>query len=266
MKPGWTEDSDGLWYQGPTMKRRARGRWAVCVLCSERFPAFPSHPGRYCSKRCSGKDNGRPPASRADLFEHWTPEECWLAGLLWADGHLDAEQRVQLNLTDEEAIRHAAEIAGCSYRTYAAQARDDGWVRKPLHRLSFSNRVSVPRLTAIGFGQKPLEWPEIPHPASFLRGAFDGDGSVLLHQQGGRRKTPNSPLRLHSTLCGTLPFLEGTQDFLAAYGISLKKIGRNGTIWQVQWNHADSIRLAGVIYSEPGPYLSRKRDIFAQKV
>jgi hypothetical protein len=203
---------------------------------------------------------------RPDLFERWTPEECWLAGLLWADGHYAVRGKyraVMLNLTDEEIIAAAANVIGCPYRTYDQHPTAGG--RKPLHRLSFGHPVPVGRLAAVGFSEPKLTtrpWPELPHPASFLRGLFDGDGCVTWHQQGGRHKTPRTPWRLFCHLCGSLPCIEGFQQFLHGYGISPKKPIRNGSIHRVNWNHADSLRLAAVMYSEAGPCLQRKRETF----
>ena len=57
---------------------------------------------------------------------------------------------------------------------------------------------------------------------------------------------------------------EGVQAFLANWGITPKKIRAHNGTWCAQWNHRDSLTLAEVIYSEPGPCLARKRDVFAR--
>lgn len=223
----------------------------------------------YCSKSCWGQCvGGTNRTTRADLFASWTPEECWLAGLLWADGHYNESRpgkaRIMLNLTDEDAMKHAVAITGGRYGTHS-QPIFDGYNRKPLHRMSFGERHAVRRLVAIGFMEPKLttrSWPDVPHPASFLRGAFDGDGGVLLHQQGGRKKTAATPMRLFSSLCGSMLFLEGVQAFLAPSGITPKKIIDTGSVSKVQWNHRDSLRLAAVMYAEPGPCIARKRETF----
>jgi LAGLIDADG-like domain len=184
---------------------------------------------------------------------------------LWADGHLNRQgtkSAVKLTLTDEDAVKKATEVTGARYHSYPQRPP-----RKTVHVTQFGDRPAVERLVNIGFGDKPLAWPMLPHPASFLRGAFDGDGAVIWHQQGGRRKTVTTPLRLHTTLCGTALFLEGVQEFLAARaGISPKTISYHNGIWRVQWNHSDSLRLAGAIYSEDGPRMDRKYLAFHQEV
>lgn len=262
LRDGWAEDGEDVWYTAPH-GRRQRGRWATCQGCQERFPSLPSNRGLYCSRSCQTRaSGGSNRATRLDLFEQWTPEECWLAGLLWADGHYGSDRgtpRVQINLTDEDAVAAVALITGAAYHTHQQGPRD-GYARKPIHRLSFGERGAVKRLFDVGFGEWPLGWPTLPHPTSFLRGAFDGDGSVVWCQQGGRRKTATAPLRLHTSLCGTVPFLEGAQRLLAEHGVAPKTISRHAGIWRVQWNHADSLRLAAVMYSEPGPCMARKRD------
>lgn len=268
LKKGWTEDETGLCYTSPS-GRKSRGRWAACLVCSEWFPAVVSNPGKYCSKQCLGRAKGGANRnSRLDLFVHWTPEECWLAGLLWADGHLSVngtKSAVQLNLTDEEAAAHAARIIGCRYHTHEQRWNHDGYERKPVHRLQFGARDAVGRFAAIGFDKPKLTtrpFPALPYSAAFLRGLFDADGSVTWHRQGGRKRSANAALRLHSELSGGVPVLEGAQTFLADHGIAPKKIGRNGSVWKVQWNHHDSLQLAAVLYADAGPCIARKRETF----
>jgi hypothetical protein len=67
-------------------------------------------------------------------------------------------------------------------------------------------------------------------------------------------------------MCGTRLLLAGMQEWLADQGIPSHAIGRNGTGWRVQWSHRDSLRLAELMYGEPGPFLARKRDRFRRPV
>lgn len=244
----------------------------VCQVCREDFPAHPRNPGLYCSLSCRGKVcGGSSRATRPDLFEHWTPEECWLAGLIWSDGNYGhhgsahgENWRITLRLTDEDILATAAGIAGCSYQT-APNMHGMGINPKPVHTLRFGERHAVSRIAALGMSESKLTsrpFPDIKHPGSFLRGAFDGDGSVTRYVQKAVKRRPE---RLMSTLFGGPVFLAGVQDFLVGYGIkhhTVRPKEPRGRVFYLSWAHGDSMRLAGVMYSEDGPRMDRKYQKF----
>jgi hypothetical protein len=272
MKLGrrWSIDDNGVaWYARLDNGRRQRGVIRMRLVCQEEFPAHPRNPGLYCSLSCRGKVcGGSTRATRPDLFEQWTPEECWLAGLIWTDGHLGHEHgdnwRVTLRMTDEDVIAEAARIAGCPYSTND-NPHGIGAHPKPVHSIRFGERKAVGRIAALGMSEPKLDgryFPAIKHPASFLRGAFDGDGSV--HRQVEKR-IKGHPERLMSVLFGGPAFLAGVQDFLYGYGIKHKTIWPHppsGRVSRIGWAHHDSLRLAAVMYGEPGPCLDRKHQRF----
>lgn len=194
------------------------------------------------------------------MFTEWTPDERWLAGLLWADGYLtkDAYRHVQLNLVDEQTLAAAAKVAGREYSTGRAFPRKDGGMYKPLHRMLISDPDATGRLVALGFGPKPDRiWPAQIASGAFFRGLFDGDGSA------GFRTESNGKRYLHTSLCGPYAVLAGAAEWLAGHGIEPRKIGqKTGRSRYIQWARADSLRLAEIMYAESGPFMERKREIF----
>jgi hypothetical protein len=191
------------------------------------------------------------------LFEAWMPEERWLSGLLWADGHVDARWKIQLNLTDEDALSAAAKIAGRPYHTYQQPPQTNGKPQLPLHRLTFDpGPAAVRQMITLGFGPKPARlWPGPPLASgAFLRGLFDGDGCA-----GWRRVAGN--YYLQSRFRGPYAVLDGAQQWLTGQGFSPRRVYLDGDGYTVQWSHRDSLRLAEVMYGEPGPFIARKRDV-----
>ena len=200
---------------------------------------------------------------------HWTAEECYLAGLLWTDGCVSITAgysvgSISLDMTDEEAVASAAAIAGCGYRR-----TERGTGRKPIFRMQFGHRAAVSRIFAAGIAEPKLTtrpWPDLPHPASFMRGAFDGDGTVRSFYQHFRkngREYVNRKRTLISQFCGNGRFLEGMQQFLGTQGISHKNTYPiKGGIYGICWAKYDSLRLAQIMYSEQGPFIARKKDGF----
>lgn len=266
MLKNYTLDEDGeIWYADSRGQRR-RGRWATCPQCGEAFPAERRRV--YCSNSCSGKA-GRPPGGNQQVFSTWSAEEAWLAGLIWADGSLVRPGKralspyVKVGSVDREITDEAARILGVRVSTYAPPAP-----RKPFHTVRVSGKP-VDRLIAAGLGHDKTMSGGLPdlarglHAAAFMRGLFDGDGSVGLYVNPS--KVSQEP-RLKSHLVGTPEAMHDAREVLVARaGVRRNKVcSHSGSrlVAQLFFNHADSLRLAEFIYSEPGPFLARKRDLF----
>lgn len=268
LRPWWSIEGGSVWYQPPGREWRIRGVVRVCRQCDEEFPALKSNPGIYCSKRCLGRViGGSNRVCHTDLFEQWTPEECWLAGVLWTDGTYYKAQRgyaAQVIMTDEDVVSSAARIVGADYHTVVRPAP-----RKPVYRFKFCEASVMERLGAAGMALPKLDgrpFPDLPHSASFLRGAFEGDGYVLICPPRPYRKrgrTYMSCLTIKSSICGGRTFLEGVQEYLSGCGIAPKRVKPHGSIWRIDWAMADTLRLEEIMYAERGPFMLRKRAIFS---
>lgn len=203
---------------------------------------------------------------KADLFAAMTPEESWLTGLIWADGCLHVQRRdrggkvLSLELTDEDAVAQAAEIAGVTY--YAHDNSHRG--RKTTYKIRIGNPSVINRLEMLGLSpNKSLTatFPKLDYEQHFIRGYFDGDGTVFHFRNPSC--SPSNPPRLVSGFEGSREFLIRLQVHLATgAGIKPKKLYRNSSIWRYRLNHADSLRLAHYMYDEGGPAMKRKRDEF----
>ncbi len=259
------DDAGNWWYASAASVGRGRAKLSTCSVCRAEFPVQIHRAGLFCSKSCASTGRGRPPLVRADLFERWTPEESWLAGAIWSDGCLSKDRghyRVVLNSTDRDLIDFAAAIAGLPVHRID---RNDG-IRKTLYRIHFGHRDVVSRLRAVGLAERKSidgTWPELPgHVDAFVRGFFDGNGSVGIY------KNPNlqNPLhqgRLMSSITGPELFLAGLRPVLCDQaGVAFKKLNRRNKVYVLQYNHGDSLNLAQYMYRTAGPHLGRKKDIF----
>ena len=267
----WVVDPAGTPRYGQPDGAR-RGRWTLCEHCGVQFPTL-HHPGvdaagrvraRYCSNRCTARARWARVglSGRQDAFSEVDEREAWVIGLFWADGCIEYPAnmeagRVTLDTVDFDMGRQVAEILGTSLRS---KAHRQGC--KPLFRTYLSG-LPVDRLAALGMS--PTKTTDCAPPAiergmasHFIRGFFDGDGTVGIYGPPGRR-------RLTSGFVGTKEMLEWISATLAGEaGFGGQRIARHSSIWHLRFNHYDSLRLAEFMYGDGGPCLGRKFDKFTK--
>lgn len=265
MKPGWEVENGVPFYKSPKARWRSRGQWRTCLKCGAEFPSAMGNPGTYCSRSCTVKSRANPgtlPNARQDLFEHPTREECYLLGLIWSDGCLTGTgcRKVQFVSTDLELAEHASRISGAPVRTRLRVAP-----LKTAYVVGIGGRAVMDRVEALGLTRRKshsASMPAVPHVADFVRGYFDGDGAVGLYRNPNLRR-PEALPRLMSGFIGSHQLMAELQVIMEERaGITPKKIGASGSVWCLQYNHRDSLRLADYLYAEEGPCLSRKKAIF----
>lgn len=245
-------------------RQRARGTWKPCEGCHAEFAGLPR--ARFCSSVCASHHMHS--GGNQHAFARWTAGEAWLAGLIWADGSLvqaggTSRGQVKVCGTDAETIEAAGLILGVNPSVYV-----DRRGYKPVFTASISG-LPVARLRNIGLSVGKTYKGGLPdlntlgHAASFVRGFFDGDGSVGLYVNPSKRT--DEP-RLKSQFVGTKQSMTDLREILVNHaGVRRNKVcghTSSAVVSLLFFNHADSLRLADYMYSEAGPCLGRKRDIF----
>lgn len=198
-----------------------------------------------------------------------TKEQAYWLGLLFADGYV--RQRMQcegkhkqggvvgisLKDGDEYLIEHFLSDLRSNYNIY--DVIKDGFLSHKVEINSSKltkdliNHGCVPRKSLI------LKPPKINKNliSHFIRGYFDGDGSV-----------GNYNNRLKFSLLGTREVLEWTALFLyKKSGIKIPKICKKENIHIVQYNRQNDIELIrNIIYNScENHFLKRKKEIFFKK-
>lgn len=189
-----------------------------------------------------------------NVFAVYTPESCYWAGLLAADGHIDINGTIGLELKDEDSylIEEFKEFCGSSHDISSnsiKHSRRIRFVSKKLQEdLLYNFSVSVDKTHNL---QLPLL--EYEHYKDYFRGFFDGDGcfSEFFNNR------PMASFRVFLTN-GSLYFLEETIHILRKFNViqngSIQQKAKN--CWHIQLAISDSISFLNWIYlSKQTPFI-----------
>ena len=152
-------------------------------------------------------------AKNENFFKVWTSEMAYVLGFFAADGNLTLGRRgnhfLEFTSCDLEIMEKIREVMGCTHKI-TERSRNTKW--KTYYRIQIGSKNIFSDLVKLGFTpnkSKSLESLVIPNGylADFLRGYFDGDGSVWAGFQ-------NKKDRKKSTLVVLTRFTSGSRKFL----------------------------------------------------
>ena len=200
-------------------------------------------------------------------FSSYSKESAYWAGFIAADGNVDDKSRIRLMLKHDD-LRHLQKYNTFLKSTYAIQENTTKYNRCAVEYTSYQIRSEleskyniVPVKSLII--QPPTQLPEelIAH---FIRGYFDGDGSVC--ESFSNRNS--STATFYATLVsGSLPFVKWLEAYLDLIGVTY-----NTQYWenksQIKLNTNQAIKFLNSIYLESteDTRLDRKYEIFKKVV
>jgi len=143
------------------------------------------------------------------IFDKWNRTSAYLIGLLLTDGTvtkrigptgLTQDSRFSLSLIDEGHIKKVEKALGGSLYTRITTKNI-----KSQYSIQVYSKHAVDRLIQIGITPNKslsVKWPEVPEELEhhFIRGVFDGDGSVFLDRRSNRLR---------------VSFTSGSYDFIS---------------------------------------------------
>lgn len=209
-----------------------------------------------------------------DFFDEInTQEKAYILGLLYADGYNNTD-RNSINLTLKESDKEILlKITDLVQPTKPLQFIDTRFLKKTegfensenQWRLVIANKHISQRLVELGCGKAKthnLTFPTEEQVPShlirhFVRGYFDGDGSV------------NSGKAPKVDIIGTMCFLESLQDvllhelFFSKTRLNQRHKERNNNIRSLQiGGNKQCIKFRDWLYEDATIFLKRKKDIF----
>ena len=200
-------------------------------------------------------ENARKYNINQDYFKTWSNNMAYILGFWYADGCIYGGKMFDITLhkKDKYIIKKIAQELD-----YQGPILD--YVDRQACRINFSCKVIYNDLIALGGTErksKTLQFPDIPIEflPDFIRGYFDGDGSV--YNVKGKRINTNFA-------CGSNKFLQSLLQLLK------KEAGIEGGSISIAnqsltFGKKDSIKLGNYIYqNNPELYLLRKYEKFKQ--
>jgi intein/homing endonuclease len=159
---------------------------------------------------------------RKGLFKKFTPESCYIIGLIVADGHIAEKRKIMLILAekDKQILDDISEYVlgenNVIHYNNPIQTEQDK------EKLIFYNTNYVNQLRSIGvpIGRKTgkekfIDFGNRILNLAFIRGFFDGDGSVRIYKRNGYNK-----VKITFT-CASKKFLLDLKKYLISLNINI---------------------------------------------
>ncbi|MBI2042067.1 MAG: hypothetical protein HYT20_03585 [Candidatus Nealsonbacteria bacterium] len=202
------------------------------------------------------------------FLDKWSPKMAYILGFWFADGYMRHEKsyRIMFSSGEREPLLKIRECLNSNHPIYRRNDRD-------FQLIVFSKRLYY-KLIELGGKRaksKTIEFPFVPskYTADFVRGYFDGDGSVFyttyMHTKIKRLRTE---LRSNFT-SGSPTFLDGLQDILAnTLGFIKKKICsyNDGSSYKLGYGTYDTMKLLKFMYYPNFPIGLERKALFTKNI
>jgi len=201
--------------------------------------------------RLEAQKRGKVPQNYFDInenfFSKWSPEMAYVLGLIATDGCVSKSGTVSLCINDKDLLERVKEAMGSAH-TIKYYGHQEG-----LYSFNFSRQKLRTDLNRLGiFPNKSLNirFPDVPDAflVDFVRGVFDGDGSVFFE-----KRSPRLPLRA-SFICSSKDFIETLEAKLRALDMPKRALyqhkTKNTVSYMIRYAHADSIKLFNLLYNQ----------------
>lgn len=206
------------------------------------------------------------PTVDEDSFSELSEAGAYWAGFIAADGNVDNKKRIRIMLKYDD-ILHIEKFAKFVNSTHAIQTNTDTYNRCAIEFTSAKMCNDLSTIYNIGPNKTDKLLPPIintefiPH---FIRGVFDGDGSICESFSNANSITAT----LYATLVsGSIDFTSWLETFLEFSNITFSTQNKPGA-QQIKLNTLQAIKFLNIIYqnSTEATRLDRKYAIYKRVV
>lgn len=196
-----------------------------------------------------------------------TEEKAYILGLIYADGFVGEDNNFVLSMKDSqivEDVANALEFTGDIKKTNTGGFKNS----KKCYRLNLSSKKLVSDLNKYGvYPQKSLtldKFPDIEERfyGDFLRGYFDGDGSISSYVRNTTSKGKLYSYEiLRMTIIATEPFIIKIKEKFDVKG-SIRASVTEGLVYLDIQGKKDLLKLYELMYKNATIFLERKKKIW----
>ncbi|AFQ30318.1 LAGLIDADG family homing endonuclease [Bacillus thuringiensis] len=251
----------------PTMKT------LTCENCGNEFEVLAKRKtARFCTKGCS--ISFRQKIHDPDFMSINDELHFYLLGLILTDGCIskqeNKEERMTLRLSDKQIVEELHPLMSPDRKLYANKPY------KEEHNVSYAivstNKEAIATLKGYGIEHGKtysVEYPKIAkeHTHHFIRGLFDGDGSIftnVVKQKKADGSILHRPYKHISFTTASINFAEGLKSELESFGYHPKitEDVRGGKFYVKLYRQKEIQSFGEWIYADSHYYLNRKKQSF----
>jgi predicted DNA-binding protein YlxM (UPF0122 family) len=186
------------------------------------------------------------------FFSKWSAKMAWVLGCIFADGNIHPQAQgtycLSISSKDTSLLQNIKNAMNSTHP-----------IKKVVHKQWFIYRLFITRpqinndLSQLGITPRKsltISFPKIPYSflPHFIRGVFDGDGSVFFEP-----RSKKSPLRV-SFVSGSKAFMSTLETKLCMHaGLSKRIIYEThleNTSYYIRYSHQDSLKFFNYIYED----------------
>lgn len=209
-------------------------------------------------------------------------EKAYILGLFFADGCNHFEKKsfsISLQAKDRDMIVKIKDILQSEYRIYESNPKPSKYILNPQKQYTFrvTSEHLCKKLALLGCGPRKslvLKFPSPEHVPSnlthhFMRGYFDGDGSIVVSSVHGKYK------KGYLSIVSTKEFIDGFYNVIekelgfrhsgfhqnSLYSKRFKDLSKNSYVSYLCGNQR-ILKVYSFLYKDATLFLQRKRDKF----
>jgi hypothetical protein len=198
-----------------------------------------------------------------DFFHNWSKEMAYILGLILTDGNIGTDDnRISITMKDVELLEKVKKRLKSNHPIKYLKLYGT-------YQFGFAREKMSDRLHELGITKNKslnVAFPDVPDNflSHFIRGVFDGDGSVFFEP-----RSKSSPLAVSFT-SGSKEFITILESKLHLHAGLNKRIiyvlNRGNVSYYIRYRHKDSLKSFDYIYAgaDETMWLERKRQKFLE--
>jgi|SRR3989338_3552997 len=213
--------------------------------------------------------------ANVDFFKKWSPQMAYVLGFFAADGSMYINPRgskyVSFYSNDREILEKIKKALHAQQKIALKKRYNKDWNKSFI--LQIGSKEIFRDLTNLGFMPNKefrLRLPGMPEDClrHFIRGYFDGDGSVIYgYYKRKARNNKKTPYLLTCFACANIDYLKGLSKLLMKHA-GMRKGHIDKEEEHLSYSKLDSIKLFGYMYKSVSRewYLERKYNKFLKAI